>query len=209
MFALLAALVASQAGAEGTSEKARRVFARIDALDVEHRWPAGVHVDWESGLPDGKRISVTFEHKHTHCSAFVASAAKDLGVYILRPPEHKATLLANAQYEWLASDAGAKAGWRALSDAMSAQRESNAGALVVAAYRNHKLDRPGHIAIVRPSNKSAQDIARDGPEITQAGAHNYRDTNLREGFAGHPGAWGKQEVRYYAHAVDAASPTGR
>lgn len=204
---IVGATLASGALAAATvvSDKAQHIAAAIDALDVEHRWPAGVHVDWESGLPDGKRIKLSAEHKHTHCSAFVASAAKTLGVYILRPPEHPAKLLANAQYEWLASAEGLASGWRAAADAEAAQQLANSGALVVAVYRNHKMDRPGHIAILRPSLKPATEIARDGPQITQAGAHNYRETNLREGFAGHPAAWGRQEVRFFAHAVDLAA----
>jgi len=193
----------AQAGA--LSGKAKEVLAIIDALDVEHRWPAGVHVDWESGLPDGKRVAVSAEHKHTHCSAFAASAAKELGIYLLRPPEHKATLLANAQYDWLGGAAGAAAGWRSAGDALEAQRLANRGEFVVAVYRNHKADRPGHIAIVRPSEKSSDEIESDGPQITQAGGHNYRETNLRSGFAGHPSAWEKKkEVRFFAHEVDRA-----
>jgi hypothetical protein len=72
-----------------------------------------VHVDWQTGLPDGK--TEHFEGKHTHCSAFVASAAKQLGVYILRPPEHGQILLANAQYDRLAA-AGQASGWTPVGD---------------------------------------------------------------------------------------------
>ncbi len=196
--------VASFAQGGVVNDRAREIFARIDALDVEHRWPAGLHVDWQSGLPDGKPVTVTARRKHTHCSAFVASAAKELGIYLLRPPEHKAALLANAQFAWLASTDGAAAGWRLLDGAEEAQRSANAGEFVVAVYRNHKPDRPGHIAIVRPSEKPQSEIAVDGPQITQAGGHNHRETTLREGFAGHPSAWGKKEVRFYAHAVEPA-----
>lgn len=81
---------------------AARLATSVDALDVEHHWPAGVHVNWETGVPDGKPESG--EGKHTHCSAFVAAAAKRLGIYILRPPQHGQVLLANAQYDWLAAE---------------------------------------------------------------------------------------------------------
>ncbi len=158
-----------------------------------------MHVHWESGEPDGK--AETSAGKHTHCSAFVAAAAKQLGIYILRPPEHKQILLANAQYDWLASQ-GAQQGWRPVHDEIEAQTLANRGDLVVAVYKNHHDDKPGHIAIVRPSDKSAAAIRSEGPEITQAGGTNYRDTNLRQGFAGHPAAWGQHEVRFYAHAVE-------
>ena len=192
------ATLAGWAGASGRFEDGRRLGAFLDSLDVENRWPAGVHVNWETGLPDGK--VETFEGKHTHCSAFVASAARQLGVYILRPPEHGQVLLANAQYEWL-RDRGAQYGWEAVPDGYEAQRKANRGFLVVASYMSHNSAKPGHIAIVRPSGKTREQILREGPEIIQAGEKNYRSVSLRVGFAGHPAAWTNNEVRYYAHAL--------
>jgi hypothetical protein len=173
--------------------------AVVDGLDVEHRWPAGVHVQWETGVPDGR--PETGLGKHTHCSAFVAAAALRLGIYVLRPPDHPQLLLANAQYDWLA-DQGRQHGWLPLRDAVEAQSRANRGSLVVAVYRNHHDDKPGHIAIVRPSDKDATALQIDGPQITQAGGTNYRSTTLRQGFAGHPAAWSRGEVRFYAHEIE-------
>lgn len=178
--------------------EAHRIAEVIDSMNVERRWPAGVHVNWETGLPDGLRERSP--GKHTHCSAFVAAAAKRLGVYLLRPPEHGQVLLANAQFDWLASE-GARQGWQALPDGLAAQHYANRGYLVVATYRNHHDDKPGHIAIVRADGKTAAQIRAEGPQITQAGGTNYRSTSLKRGFAGHPAAWNRHEVRYYAHAV--------
>jgi len=199
LFALIAGVPSAHAG--GVTPQAREVIATIDALDVEHHWPAGVHVHWESGNLDGKAESGM--GKHTHCSAFVAAAAKKLGIYILRPPEHKQILLANAQYDWLEST-GATQGWRPLRDEVEAQHAANRGELVVATYRNHHDDKPGHIAIVRADERSDAAVRADGPEITQAGGTNYRATTLARGFAGHPAAWSRHEVRFYAHAVTSA-----
>jgi hypothetical protein len=195
---LLAAPDAVRHAPTSPSAAAFQVIKVIDAMRVEEHWIAGIHVNWETGLPDGR--AETLEGKHTHCSAFVAAAAKRLGVYILRPPEHGQRLLANAQHEWLARE-GAREGWVALAGAIDAQSRANAGDLVVAVYRNHDDDRPGHIAIVRPGDRDPEDIDRDGPLITQAGGHNYRSTTLRQGFSGHPAAWERHEVRFYAHAV--------
>lgn len=188
--------------ADDITPEAQKAVAVIDALNVEQHWPAGVHVRWESGEPDGR--PETSQGKHTHCSVFVAAAAKHLGIYILRPPEHSQILLANAQYAWLERD-GAQQGWRPLRDAFEAQAAANRGMLVVAAYKNPHDDKPGHIAIVRPSDKSRAAIQSEGPQVTQAGGTNYRSTSLRQGFAGHPSAWGRSELRYYAHAIDSAT----
>jgi len=198
---LLASLLFLSPFASGAdhSPNGSRLADFLDHTGVEQRWPAGVHVAWETGIPDGKPEKSA--GKHTHCSAFVASIGKQLGIYILRPPEHSQVLLANAQYEWLESE-GAQQGWRSVPGAIEAQAAANRGELVVATYRNHHDDKPGHIAIVRPSNKTRQDIAAEGPQITQAGGTNFLSTSLARGFAGHPAAWGKGEVRFYAHAID-------
>jgi hypothetical protein len=193
-----AALAATDDAITPPTPAALQNFQTIDAMEVERHWPAGVHVDWETGIPDGS--AGTPGGKHTHCSAFVASAARRLDVYILRPPEHSQALLANAQYDWLARE-GTRRGWAPLADAIDAQNRANLGDLVVAVYRNHHDDKPGHIAIVRPEDKTVVDIERDGPQITQAGSTNHRSITLGLGFAGHPLAWEGHEVRFYAHAV--------
>jgi hypothetical protein len=193
-----AALAASDGAIIPPTPAALQNFQTIDAMEVERHWPAGVHVNWETGVPDGRQG--TIGGKHTHCSAFAAAAAERLGVYILRPPEHSQALLANAQYDWLARE-GTRRGWMPLADAIEAQNRANLGDLVVAVYRNHHDDKPGHIAIVRPDDKTAADIERDGPQVTQAGSANHRSITLRLGFAGHPLAWEGHEVRFYAHAV--------
>ena len=125
---------------------------------------------------------------------------KNLGVYILRPPEHGQKLLANAQSEWLAEE-GAARGWVRLADANQAQAAANRGLLVVASYHNHHDDRPGHIAIVRPGSKTAEQMAAEGPDVIQAGSVNKTSISLRDGFAGHPAAWRDHEIVYYAHEV--------
>jgi hypothetical protein len=187
-----------QAVASPITPEARRIAEVVDHLDVEHHWPAGVHVNWKTGIPDGKPVSES--GRHTHCSAFVASAAEQLGIYILRPPEHPQTLLANAQHDWLLEDGHAQ-GWVRLDDAGAAQKYANRGWFVVATYRNHHDDKPGHIAIIRPSDKSDELLRTEGPQITQAGTVNYRSTSLREGFSGHPAAWQRHEALYFAHAA--------
>jgi hypothetical protein len=173
-----------------------QTFQIIDAMDVETHWLAERHVDWETGRPDGARVSLF--GRHTHCSAFVAAAAERLGVYILRPPDHPQLLLANAQYDWLTGPAAARRGWTPLSDAVEAQNRANLGDLVIVVHRNPRNDMPGHIAIVRPETRTAADIEQNGPQITQAGGTNYRSTTASVGFRR---AWENRDVRFYAHAI--------
>jgi hypothetical protein len=203
-FVLAATLLAAPAlsfaaDTSAISPKGVWLAARLDALGVEGKWIAGTHIDWETGLPDGSPERMP--GNHTHCSAFVASAAKTLGVYILRPPQHGQVLLANAQNEWLA-DAGADQGWRRVANALEAQGLANSGVLVAASYHNHRDDKPGHIAIVRPSVVSPDDIAAVGPTLIQAGRVNSAAIPARQGFAGHIHAWRDNEIAYYAHDID-------
>jgi hypothetical protein len=188
---------------EPISPAAEQLAKVFDSMHVEEHWPAGVIVDWRTGEPTGK--AVTDDGKHTHCSQFAAALCERLGVYILRPPEHGAVLLANAQYDWL-PEKGREAGWTAVPSGAAAQDIANRGQLVVAIYKNHDPKKSGHIAIVRPGHKTAEQLAAEGPDVIQAGGHNYNRTNLKQGFANHPKAFSAGEILFYAHAVPPSAP---
>ena len=79
----------------------------LDDMNVESLWIAGQHINWETGEPD-RGGDYEGPGNHTHCSAFSAAAAKRLGIYLLRPPEHGQSLLANAQSKWLETAAAEK-----------------------------------------------------------------------------------------------------
>jgi hypothetical protein len=179
-----------------------RLAAALDASGVEHLWKAGWHVNWRTGEVD--RAAPHGPDAHTHCSAFAAAMAERFGIYILRPPEHAQQLLANAQMRWLESD-GAARGWRRLGNATEAQEAANRGTFVVASFRSPDPHQPGHIAILRPSLKTSAALERDGPQVTQAGAHNHLSTTMRQGFGSHPGAWergGSGGAAFFAHAPE-------
>ena len=171
----------------------------LDSMHVEEHWIAGAIVEWRTGEPTGKPIKDG--GKHTHCSQFASAACDRLGIYILRPPEHSAVLLANAQFDWLPSEEGKAKGWSPVKDGIAAQDIANHGSLVVAVYRNHDPKKSGHIAIIRPSAKSEAEIKAEGPQVTQAGGTNRNSAPLKTGFSNHPDAFAKSEVRYYSHAI--------
>ena len=176
-----------------------QLWKRLEAMEVDKLWLPGAIVDWKTGLPTGQPIKDA-KSKHTHCSQFVAAATERLGIYVLRPPEHGVVLLANAQFDWLASDAGKKAGWVALKDGAAAQAAANDGRLVLASLKNPDATRPGHIAIVRPGNKDAELLAKEGPDVMQAGGTNALRTTLRKGFGNHKQEY--DQIAFYAHAVE-------
>jgi glutamine amidotransferase-like uncharacterized protein len=166
-----------------------RDFARVlDEMDVEKYWQPGIAIHWKTGKHDPQQS----QHA-THCSAFVAAACERFGVYILRPPDHSQVLLANAQQKWLLH-AGEKDGWRQVKSWSAAQRLANEGEVVVASYRNPDPDKPGHVALVRPSTRSQESITRDGPEFIWAGKHNHNRGSLEECFHDH-----KDHVLFFVH----------
>jgi hypothetical protein len=176
----------------------QRLAKTLDQMDVERHWLPNTRVKWRTGEPLEK--AVTDGKRHTHCSAFVAAAAAKLGVYILRPPQHSSTLLANAQYDWLGGE-GRRQGWTPVETALQAQKLANEGRLVVAVYKESNPKRSGHIAIVRPIAKSEAKIHEEGPQIIQAGTDNHASTSLKEGFKHHKAAFRDGLIRFYAHPL--------
>ena len=173
----------------------------LDASDVTQRWLSGWHADWRTGEAD--RAEPGGPEAKTHCSAFVAAMAECVGVYVLRPPEHPQNLLANAQMRWL-RDHGAEQGWQTLPSYVDAQTAANRGELVLEAFANPNPHKPGHIAIVRPSEMTRDELDRDGPQETQAGGPNALSVSTASGFRHHRGAWtpdGGGELQYYVHSV--------
>ena len=202
------------APAQEISPKGKKFAGALDQMEVEKHWLSGRYVKWESGEPIEK--AVTDGKPHTHCSAFVASASKKLGLYVLRPkgkddPDgatgHSETLLANAQYDWLASAEGRKFGWLPVPSPQEAQRIANRGFLVVASFKEPDPKKAGHIAIVRPSMRGEGAIDRDGPEIIQAGGTNFNAGTVRAGFGNHPAAWRiDRQVRFFRNTKELELP---
>jgi hypothetical protein len=72
-------------------------------------------------------------------------------------------------------------------------------------FENPNPAKPGHIAILRPSDKSLDTLEIDGPQEAQAGEHNFTNASIAKGFAAHRGAWvpdGKGAIRFFAHKVN-------
>lgn len=183
------------ARAEAIASGGRRIAQALDSMKVEEHWLPGDPVDWRTG-----EYSSAARRLKGHCSAFVAAVCAAFHLYILRPPDHSEWLLANAQCEWL-RDQGPTHGWTRLDDGPMAQHMANEGNIVIACYKNPDRDDAGHIAIVRPSAKDSRRIASSGPDITQAGAHNYARTTAKIGFRLHSQAWKGSKILYYSHAI--------
>ena len=166
-------------------------------LNVENLWIAGSHINWETGVADKPDAT---SGNHTHCSAFVAAACKRLNIYILRPPEHKQLLLANAQYEWLASGEAANSGWKPVTGNNvyeAAQVLANKGMLVIAVCKNPDESKPGHAALVMPTEITKEKLSEEGPVVIMAGTHNHNMISLKKGFKSHLANWPETSVQFY------------
>lgn len=179
------------------TERASKLNQFYDQTNVESLWKNGIHVDWKTGISD-KPADYQGPDRYSHCSAFVASMTMKLGAYVLRPPEHPETFLASAQSKWLMTAEAKKEGWIQLKDMQEAQKDANAGKLVVAAFISPVEFKPGHIAIVRPSEKSIEVLNAEGPQIIQAGKYNYNSTSVAKGFGSHKNAF-PDKILYFSH----------
>ncbi len=194
-------LVIGRLGATGAAStlitaEGRALAAVLDRMDVAHHWLANTKlfspdVDGSPVLnPDGTPVKTSV----THCDAFVKKACDLLGAPMT--PGEGSHDHANQQYDWLVDQAAShddptEEGWHEVT-ALEAQALANQGGVVVAACRNI-AGNPGHVAMVRPSDKDTAAIFADGPQIAQAGKVNYNSTSVAEGFHYHPGAWGDTE----------------
>lgn len=157
-------------------------------MDVLQKWQAGQHINWETGEPDDPDAVSGIR---THCSAFVAAACERRGIYILRPPEHKQELLANAQVKWLNSDKAKEFGWHPIVKNIlsEAQKMADEGYIVVACAQNPDRHKPGHIALVMPADLSSQQIQQNGPMLIQSSTKNSIDAWFRNAFRHHIADW--------------------
>jgi hypothetical protein len=168
-------------------------------MQVESHWIAGTHIDWKTGDPNEPGATTGI---HTHCSAFVAAACYRLNIYILRPPEHGQVLLANAQYDWLQTQAAGDSGWEALDGATryeEAQKRANEGFVVVVICQNPDPKAPGHAALVLPGERTLDDLTATGPWVIMAGTHNHNKISLKAGFGSHLSGWPEDNVKFYCH----------
>jgi hypothetical protein len=66
--------------------------------------------------------------------------------------------------------------------------------------KSDDVTKSGHIAIVRPCEKTALAIEKDGPDVIQAGKNNHEHVSVRAGFKNHEGAW-PGGVKFYVHEL--------
>ena len=167
---------------------------------VDSLWTAGHHVNWQTGAADQPNATKDIA---SHCSAFVASVCWQMGIYILRPPEHDTELLANAQFDWLHTTDAKTKGWKQikLNVLENAQRYADSGLVVVAVCKNPRPTHSGHIALVMPTEKSTDIIKAEGPTVMQAGNTNSDNISLKRGFGKHFQSWPPTvyEVSFFYH----------
>jgi hypothetical protein len=188
---LFALSAAGPAQADPITPQGTRLLRLLDSMGVDHKWQPFLKVDWQTGLPVADQPR---NYRGTHCAGFVDAAAEKLGVPINSPSDSQVNPSANEQAEWLAG-AGAAEGWHRLDGPVAAQFAANHGELVIATLDDSP--RVGHSAIVRPADKSEADIVGNGPQETQAGGVNERDTYVADGFRRHSNPLSR--VQYFGH----------
>ena len=171
-----------------------------DSFDISNLWIMGQRIDWESG----KSLGTSNNKKATHCSAFVAAALKNKGIYILRPPEHKTKDLANSQFDWLNTKEAIDLGWTKIDGENRyklVQNLANQGYFIVAVFRNKDDKKPGHIALIYPGILSDDELINNGPLLIQAGHINGKGITLRKGFEKHIEDWNTNNIEFYGYKI--------
>lgn len=185
----------SEFGVDKKGEDLKKFYL---SLNVENLWLAGYHVNWETGVADKPDAT---SGNRTHCSAFAAAACKKLNIYLLRPPDHKQILLANAQYDWLPTQAAKDVGWQPIANGNqyeTAQTLANSGHVVIAVCKNPNSTKPGHVALVLPSKVAKDKLIESGPELIMAGTHNHNMISLKAGFHSHlDDEWPEHLILFY------------
>lgn len=201
IFLLLTALIAAPALSAQRdiklTDQGEALKAFYISLNVENLWIAGSHVNWQTGEADKPDAT---SGNHTHCSAFVAAACKRLNMYVLRPPDHKQILLANAQYDWLEEPDATAAGWKPVTGNNvfeMAQTLANTGNVVIAICKNPDEKKPGHAALVMPAETNRRTLNDDGPFVIMAGTHNHNKLSLKAGFKSHLIDWPASNIKFY------------
>jgi hypothetical protein len=168
------------------------------SLNVEHLWLSGWRIIWETGERDPLNIL-----GKTHCSAFAAASCTRLNIYILRPPDHSETLLANAQFDWLETTEAKDNGWHQINYPdpykiySTAQDMANKGYIVAISCKNPDPTESGHIALVMPGEISNTGLMIDGPLVIMAGTNNYNSTPMKNGFSKHIISWPETSFVFY------------
>lgn len=122
----------------------------------------------------------------TYCNIFVWDVTQAMGAEIPHwvdatgdgaKPNGRNTwaILINASIDWMHNFGVVKHGWTKAT-AAEAQKAANAGEVAVAMWYN-PTGAHGHTAIVRPGT-----ITDAGPSTAQAGAINFNDRHLKDGF---------------------------
>src|SRR5271165_867385 len=191
-----ALLRADNAGGDGARASARQLgrrspVARRPAHHLGHRRAGPRTSGWHEAHHALQRLCGGHGAARRHLSAAPAGARPE-------PARQRADDLARRQR--------GDGGWLApVSTPIEAQAAANRGEFVVAVYQNPDPHRPGHIAVLRPSDKSQAALDTEGPQEAQAGERNWLTNSVAEGFLHHHGAWlpgGAGTLRFFAHTVD-------
>jgi hypothetical protein len=169
--------IAQAAHSAGLTRDATRLAQLLDQTRSRNS-TAGVHIVWETGLPDGKPEKSA--GKRTHCSASSRRRQRSSASYSASAG-HGQILLANAQYDWLSEQAAR--GLTEIQGAEQAQESANRGYLVAPRITIITTTSPA-ISHRAAERQSKAEMSRR-PQTPGRGT-NYLSTTLRRGFA-HPG----------------------
>jgi len=123
---------------------------------------------------------------NTYCNIFAWDVSRAMGAEIphwvdssgqIAAPgaPHASEININGGVNWMRSHGVPQFGWNSCTPD-EAQQAANQGKVAVVMWKNTGSGH-GHVAVVRPGTMTDR-----GPEIAQAGRHNFNDAHVRDGF---------------------------
>ena len=176
--------------------KINKLIHTLNSMDLMRGWEPGYNVKCDTG-ERVKTKSTTVSS--SHCSCFVYAVCKKMNIKLIGTPEYSQYHLAHNQINWLKTEEAHKHGWRQINGSLKekyliSQEKANNGVLVIAGTNQDKEIR-GHIAIVRPSNKSYFFIINEGPQVISSSYVNTYSSSLKEDFLYYKGEMASFENR--------------
>jgi len=166
----------------------------LDSFNIDSKWVRGKDCNIYSGEHQEKKHSIK---NITYCSLFVAHVARKLNIYLPAPPIYKRYFLASTQCRWLL-EKGTSYEWKKVSP-LQAQDNANKKYFTLVCTISPRGDKPGHIAIVRPTLKTSAKLLEEGPEILNVGWHNQQSVSVKKGFKKQKNAFEEGRIYYFSY----------
>jgi LysM repeat protein len=172
--------------APGTTSTSRALYSHPPLTNSPGQRDAGIYSQLINQFAVGDNPRYLAGHGETYCNIFVWDVTRAMAAEVPHWIDSAGNIAApgapganeiniNGGVNWMRSHGVPNHGWRS-ANAAQAQDAANQGLISVVMWKN-PTGGHGHTAVVRPGSINSQ-----GPEIAQAGRHNFNMGRVTNGF---------------------------